>query len=181
MKSFHTLLSQSVDMLTFSFIVVDVILIVAAVAFLIWLYIKTSQFKFKRKNYRVDNSIKKIDDETYIIPAEMINHKKKVEPHSKDNVREHLLNPITHIKESENSQQMLLDEQNEKDKIVVFKKEDIGNSIVIDGKNKTSPKISVNRGVSAYQNSTKFIDMVKSETETPRKKLASKRKSSAKK
>ncbi len=79
MDKMFLVLSDSVKTVNIIFFVFDILIVLTAFAFLIWLYIKTQKVNLKVKAKENEKQVKKIDDETYVLlSGKGVNKKEKV-------------------------------------------------------------------------------------------------------
>ena len=159
--------------LMIAFFVFDIILILAAIGISIWFYIK--YLRQHKSGETSNNKVEKIDDDTYIIETndELASENEDEQPEQKINRVEHSASQIAEINEPSTqelkSKTVVHNNEVEKPKAKIVKKEEIENFVVVDGvkKTKTEPekKKLLNRGTNAYQDSSNFFDNIKKEQE----------------
>ena len=165
--------------------VLDVLLILGAAALFIIYFLKNSKKK-SENNTVVPEDIEKINDDTYVIPAEKTESEeiKVEEPVKRDNAVEHFSNQLSNINEPYSSElkssAVVVKHEVEQPVKKIVKKDEIKNYVMIDGvkKEKTKKEInaSFNRGSNAFNDSTNFLNSIKEASDSKSEKNTSKKK-----
>ena len=168
--------------------ILDVLLILGAAALFINYFIKNSKKKAEKdeKKVVVPEEVEKIDDDTYVIPAENIEPEevKIEEPVKRDNAVEHFTNQLLDINEPYSSEwkssAIVVKHEVEQPVKKIVKKDEINNYVMIDGvkKEKTKKEInaSFNRGSNAFKDSTNFLNTIKEVSDSESEKNSTKKK-----
>ncbi len=162
----NSLICASNAFMIFCF-VFDAVLILGAIGLFVWYLVKSSKNKYPE--VKSDDGIEKINDDTYVIAAEMI--EEPVEVVNNDNAVEHFANQISGINEAVNNEHsstaVVVTHEVERPVKKVPKKDEIKNYVMIDGvkKEKTEDEriASQNRGTDAFKNSSNFLNIIKTE------------------
>lgn len=160
----------------------DAILILAAIGLFIWYYVKSS--KQRTDTYRkgvADESIEKIDDDTYLVAVE--ENVKPAEVVKQDNVVEHFVNQITDINVEANtelnSNTIVVNHEVEQPVKKLPRKDEIQNYVMIGGAKKektdSEKRTAYNTGSDAFQKATDFLNTIKEQT-VEKQKATSKKK-----
>lgn len=149
-------------------LIIDGIFFVAAIALLIWYFVKNRN---KTASKKVDNkSISKVDDDTYVIEGS-----NEAEPEAQvfeeDNNVVHFVNQITAVNKEGNDEHaanaVVINHEVEAPVKKIVSKDEIENFVMLGGerKTKTEEEIdkTVNRGTNAFKNATNFLNTIKSE------------------
>lgn len=169
-------LISSANALMIIFFSVDVILALASVAFLVWLYVKTDQRSKRRLFAEKTKLAKKIDDDTYIIPSD---NQSLSSGRKNENPMNHLMNQINELQVDNKVESIQNDintfeetagkEKPEKTYVVVEKNEPQESVKSKTSSNKS--KLKNNNNVGNYQNFSNLMNAIKDETaEKPTKK-----------
>lgn len=153
-------------------LIADSILFIAAVGLFVWYFLRNKN-KNNAGNNKKDNSISKVDDETYVIekPQEV---ESTAPVYENDNNVVHFVNQITDINEELNNElnanTVVVNHEVEQPVKKAVAKEEIANFVEVGGekKVKTDEEIATtaNRGTNAFKNATNFINTIKSEQES---------------
>lgn len=169
--------SQAITIICY---VVDIILILGAIALFVWYYVKSAKAQTRtpeQEKEQLEKTAEKIDDDTYVLketPVVEPQQPQKQEP--KDNLVEHFSNQISEISGEQSnalkSKTVIVNHKVEKSAPkTTVKKEDVSGVVVVGGVNKAKadPKKAQNVGVNAYKDSTNFFNTIKDATVEPAK------------
>lgn len=147
------------------FIVFDIVIFLAAAAFLTWFIIKNN--KTASKVNEKPKPISKLDDETYVIetPKEV---EVETPVYENDNDVVHFINQISDMNEEAknelNANTVVVNHEVEVPVKKAVAKEEIANFIEVGGQKQARVEAkNANRGTNAFKNSTNFINAIKAE------------------
>lgn len=152
--------------------VLDVILILGAITFFIWYFVKNSKKNVASETKPVED-VEKINDDTYVIAKDeevsADGTTTAIEPVKQDNAVEHFANQLSDINEPQTNEMkssaVIVNHEVEQPVKKIVKKDEINNFVMIDGvkKEKSENEIekSFNRGSDAYKNSSNFLNAIK--------------------
>lgn len=152
--------------------VLDVVLILGAITFFIWYFVKNSKKNNVAETKPLED-VEKINDDTYVIAKDEEEVSADgiivAEPLKQDNAVEHFANQLSNINEPQTNEMkssaVIVNHEVEQPVKKIVKKDEINNYVMIDGvkKEKSENEIekSFNRGSDAYKNSSNFLNAIK--------------------
>lgn len=156
------------DALITGLLVTSCVFFAAAIALMVWYFVKTkNNTNFQKPK---NESISKVDDETYVIETPKA-EEQTTPVYENDNEVVHFVNQITDINEEMNNElnanTVVVNHEVEYPVKKTVAKDEIENFVMVGGekKTKTDEEIatSVNRGTNAFKNATNFLNTIKSE------------------
>lgn len=166
--NFVNLISGNMSASEIVFFITDILLIVAAVAILIWVLVKMSKSK-KSMSKKLDKNVEKIDGDTYVFKTTIKTTKdgqtNEEEVTFPDNNVEHFSNQISQItnQPEELSAEALKTEVGDEDRPKVAVKQEVSNFVTTDNKTnveKLQQDAKLNRG-NTFESSANFFDKLK--------------------